>query len=308
MNKKLFLIPITLMSCFMSACTIKTEHVTLDEILSYTDEGHGYYFVYGIDEQYSTYYDLEHGVANIIKENLGEAEFVAKADGLSKNNSNRKVQYHLQLDTPHHKMDYFTIYIYEDGMIDACSIGSGWPISPMDQYTTYRIDKENASKIIDKTIERKQEVQALLDAERKEAEEYATFENFFAEYAKQENKMVYYYYLGPSNGYRHLNQYSHCITDKDGDISEDLMGLEYQFVEGYLEVDTNNDAIGVSAKDRWNIYIDTHRGNGYMCYVYQSAYTGHDTIEKYFTVNKEKLDALNDKLSKIVEKETKESK
>ena len=45
-----------------------------------------------------------------------------------------------------------------------------------------------------------------------------------------------------------------------------------------------------------------------MCYVYQSAYTGHDTIEKCFTVNKEKLDALNDKLSKIVEKETKENK
>lgn len=48
MNKKLLLIPITLMSCFMGACTYDVKHVGINEILDYSLDSTGYFFIYGL--------------------------------------------------------------------------------------------------------------------------------------------------------------------------------------------------------------------------------------------------------------------
>ena len=81
------------------------------------------------------------------------------------------------------------------------------------------------------------------------------------------------------------------------------MGLEYQFEEYRINVDSEQNII-VHANSNWFMLIDYTSGNGYMQYAYEvpSPIGGVDCITKYFTVNRSKLNALNDKLSDLVQK------
>lgn len=299
MNKKLLLIPITLMSCFMGACTYDVKHVGINEILDYSLDSTGYFFIYGLGNDYDTYNDYEHAVANIIRNNIGEVGAGKKADGLSDVGNGRQMEYRFQTSTTHNRMYYFTIYIYEDGTMDTYAGGSSFSfVGPKDQYTTYKISEESATKIIDKTIERKEECDAIILADRARAKEYATFENFFNEFNKKENSRIYYREkeYAPRSQPHNLE---HIIEDKDGDILEDIMGLEYQDQEEYTYV-SGTSTISLFIDTNWQLHIDYTNGHGYMYYAFDATITEVDCIEKYFTVNKEKLDTLNDKLLKII--------
>ena len=311
MNKKLFLIPITLVSCFMSACTMETKHIPIEDILKYSDESVGNFYIEDPDKDYGSYQDYKHSIASILKDNLNEAEFVARTACLSGYNNIKTVQYRFNTSNKHEKMDFFMISVYENGVIDTYACGSGYPFAPKDQYTTYKIEKEKAKTIFNTAVEEVEKRETLKAEEKAQAEEYTTMDNFFSEYSKQQPKRINYHYQGSSKGYKHLEKYSYVIYDKDGDIYEDILGLECQIVnpeKGYLEVSGYENIVLTAVEqpgERWSILIDRNNGNGYMYYFHDSDYYGGFSIEKYFTVNKEKLNALDDKLYEIVLKENK---
>ena len=307
MNKKLLLLPVILMSSFMSACGIRTERISLDEILDYAKESHSPYYCvsdktddFGFN--YELYADYGFSIYDIIKTNLVGATLVGKVDGYTGSYNSKSVEYRFDTPKQHKKMDYFTIYVYDDGTVNTYAGGSGWPFCPKDQYTEYQISKEAANKIIDDTRAVVEENEAIKEEKQNEAKEYATFENFFKEYAKKENASIDYRLRTEYNG--RYNQYykTYTIDDKDGDVLEDLMGLEYQFEEYRINIDSEQNII-VHANSDWFMIIDSTSGNGYMQYAYEipSPIGGVDCITKYFTVNRSKLNALNDKLLNLVD-------
>ena len=313
MNKKLLLIPITLMSCFMSACGIHTEHIALGEMLGYVKECNSpYYRVsdkydYGFDYS-DLYVDYDYSIYNIINTNLVDATLVGRTDGYTGSYNSKSVEYRFETQKFHKKMDYFTINVYDDGTVNTHASGSGWLFYPKAQYTEYQISKEAANKIINDTKAVVKEYEAIKEEKQNEAKEYATFENFFKEYAKKENTSINYRLLAEYDGHygRYFNEYT--IDDKDGDVLEDLMGLEYQFEEYRINIDSEQNII-VHANSDWFMLIDYTSGNGYMQYTYEvpSPIGGVDCITKYFTVNRSKLNALTDKLSKLVDNQNKEN-
>ena len=310
MNRKLLLLPITLMSCFMSACSIGTGHITLDEMMNYHRESNFCYYrvccdnsdEYGFASYSELYTDYDYSISEIIKTNIVDAEYVSKADGYSPYRLDHKyVEYRFETPTQHKRMDYFTITVFNDGMVETYAGGSGWLIFPKDQYTIYQISEESANKIISNIETTIEEIESIREKNRKEAEEYATLENFFNEYAKQENAFIRYSTRVETNSRNGVSREEYTIDDKDGDVIEDIMGLEFQFVDEYLGMgDVTN--IEVRATDDWYLRIDCYTGNGYMLYAYEvpASIGGGECIQKYFAVNKGKLDTLDEKLSKIV--------
>ena len=307
MNKKLLLLPVILMSSFMSACGIRTERISLDEILDYAKESHSPYYCvsdktddFGFN--YELYADYGFSIYDIIKTNLVGATLVGKVDGYTGSYNSKSVEYRFDTPKQHKKMDYFTIYVYDDGTVNTCASGTGWFFYPKDQYTEYQISKEAANKIINDTKAVVEENEAIKEEKQNEAKEYATFENFFKEYAKKENASIEYRLLDGYND--HFGHYfkTYTIDDKDGDVLEDLMGLEYQFEEYRINIDSEQNII-VHANSDWFMIIDSTSGNGYMQYAYEipSPIGGVDCITKYFTVNRSKLNALNDKLLNLVD-------
>ena len=222
MNKKLFLIPITLMSCFMSACTYRTPHVSLNEILTLATDKTGYYY---INDDY--YRDFNEGVFNILKTNLEDAEL----DGNKYYESGYKTDsifYSFNIGNKYKKMEYFSIQVYVTGYVETHVTGSGWFIAPESQTTLYTIDKEKANKLFQEVTEYTAQIEAEVQAEKQAALEKNTLEKFFTTFSNMKYRHVEYMkkreeYGEPRLGYEH-----YIITDKDGDILEDLTNLEYE--------------------------------------------------------------------------------
>ena len=119
MKKKLILLPILLVPCFLSACDYRTEHIKLQEILDIND-GHDsrIYVTEGIAETNYEYFDnIDYDLSayKIFQENLKDAELVGLTDGLG--NINEFVSYSFNLNDKYKKMSSFFIYTYKDGTV-----------------------------------------------------------------------------------------------------------------------------------------------------------------------------------------------
>ena len=289
MNKKLFLIPITLMSCFMSACTYRTPHVSLNEILTLATDKTGYYY---INDDY--YRDFNEGVFNILKTNLEDAEL----DGNKYYESGYKtdsILYSFNIGNNYKKMDYFSIQVYATGYVETHVTGSGWFIAPESQTTLYTIDKEKANKLFQEVTEYTTQIEAEVQAEKQAALEKNTLEKFFTTFSNMKYKHVEYMkkreeYGEPRLGYEH-----HIITDKDGDILEDLTNLEYEDMgdkDYYSFDDTSMLRIELDDEDNSMLQISEYSQIACLYCNYVSKYNGLCTAGQYFSVNKDKLNNL----------------
>ena len=289
MNKKLFLIPVTLMSCFMSACTYRTPHVSLNEILTLATDKTGYYY---INDDY--YRDFNEGVFNILKTNLEDAEL----DGNKYYESGYKTDsifYSFNIGNKYKKMEYFSIQVYVTGYVETNVTGSGWFIAPESQTTLYTIDKEKANKLFQEVTEYTAQIEAEVQAEKQAALEKNTLEKFFTTFSNMKYRHVEYMkkreeYGEPRLGYEH-----YIITDKDGDILEDLTNLEYEDMgkEDYYSFDdTSMLRIELDDEDYTMLQISEYSQIACLYCNYVSKYYGLCTAGQYFSVNKDKLNNL----------------
>ena len=289
MNKKLFLIPITLMSCFMSACTYRTPHVSLNEILTLATDKTGYYY---INDDY--YRDFNEGVFNILKTNLEDAEL----DGNKYYESGYKTDsifYSFNIGNKYKKMDIFNIRVYVTGYVETHVAGSGWFIAPESQTTLYTIDKEKANKLFQEVAEYTAQIEAEVQAEKQAALEKNTLEKFFTTFSNMKYRHMEYMekreeYGEPRLGYEH-----YIITDKDGDILEDLTNLEYEDMgdkDYYRFDDTSMLRIELDDEDYTMLQISEYSQIACLYCNYVSKYYGLCTAEQCFSVNKDKLNNL----------------
>ena len=297
MKKKLLLLPTLLTSCFLGACSYRTEHIALEEFFEIrTDYDSSFIFEENNRRKEYEYFndtDYDGKVMDIIRENCSDAKLIGKKDGYKTDWRIDTLTYRFRLVDDYKKMDCFVITIYEDGDLYTYACGTGWPIGPEDQYTAYKISDEAVENIFSKANAYAEEVDNYFKEEESKAKEKATIENFFTEYSKLDKKTVTYRvearpYRGRM-GYTEFN-----IEDTDGDILEDMAALEYQASEDHSNY--GDSTFMCYASDNWSLtFSNPNYPFVYMYYMYETKY-GDRSVVQYYDVNQEKLTALDNKL------------
>lgn len=302
MKKKLLVLPIVLFSSFLGACEYRTEFIPLKDIFTIDkDDNYGYYYY----DNYE-YRDNKDGVLNILKTYTSDAEYVKRINDSSdvKRNYNVKtINYRFNISGDYKKMNYFIINAYETGDIEVRVSGAGWPMSPQDQNSLYRISEETAYELFTTVASYVEDMNAGLEQEEETAKEASKIDNFFAAYSTLENRKVTYSYSGHDSRIKRPYVREIDIPDNDGEYLELLVDLEYKrysddvtygFGE-YIHV-SSSDCIKVNANEGWHMTLDYKEATGYMYYEYKSKYQGLGSYTYYFSVNQSKINALYEKI------------
>ena len=300
MKKKILLLPITLLSSFLSACTYRTEFIPLEEIYTIDREDNAGYYYYEDTE----YCDYCCDMFNILKTYTSNAELIKKIDDSIpyRGNNIKSIYYRFYINDSFKKMDYFTITAYDTGDIEVRVSGADWPMSPENQNTLYKIDEKTTTDLFSAVASYVEDMEATLKEEEGAAEEASKIDNFFTAYSNLPNKKVTYAYIDyePRESRQRVREID--IPDKDGDILESLVGLEYKIRKdngGYIYVDSSN-SIRVAVNDGWRMTLDYMNATGFVYYEYVSKYNGPSVYSYSFTVNSIKIETLQKKLySKI---------
>ena len=302
MKKKLFLLPVVLFSSFLSACEYRTEFIPLKDIFTINkDDNYGYYY-YDHDD----YRDYKNDVLNILKTYTSDAEYVKRINDSSdfqRSYNVRTINYHLNISGDYKKMNYFIIKAYETGDIEVRVSGAGWPMSPQDQNSLYRISEEAASELFTTVASYVEDMNACLEQEKETAKEASTIDKFLAAYSTLENRKVTYSYSGHDSRIKRPYVREIDIPDNDGEYLELLVDLEYKrYGDGvtygfdeYIHV-SYSDCKKVKVNEGWCMTLDYKEATGYMYYEYKSKYQSISSYTYYFSVNQSKINALYEKI------------
>lgn len=301
MKKKLFLLPIALLSTFLGACTYRTEFIPLKDIFNIDKQNNFGYFSYKNQD----YCDYKGDISNIFKTYVGEAEVVKKIDsGISSLDYNlNKIDYRFNISGDYKKMNYFFVTAFETGDIEVRVSGAGWPMSPEDQNTLYKLNDEATGKLFQEITTYTEDMIAGLEEEKEAAKEASTIDKFLAAYSTLENRKVTYSYSGHDSKIKRPYVREIDISDKDGEYLELLVDLEYKRYsddvtygfDEYIHV-SSSDCIKVNADEGWRMTLDYKEATGYMYYEYKSKYQGLASYTYYFSVNQSKINALYEKI------------
>lgn len=296
MKKKLFLLPVVLFSSFLSACEYRTEFIPLKDIFTINkDDNYGYYYY-----DHYEYRDYKNDVFNILETYTSDAEYVKRINDSSdfqRSYNVKTITYRFNISGDYKKMNYFIINAYETGDIEVRVLGAGWPVSPQDQNSLYRISEETASELFTTFTSYVEDMNAGLEQEEETAKETSKIDNFFATYSNLEKRNVTYsYYFYDRNvKYQYVREID--IPDNDGEYLELLVDLEYKrYAEDNGIFVNNEDCIKVTINEQWHMVLDYMQATGYVYYEYESKYKGLTAYEYRFTVNQSKVDALYRKM------------
>lgn len=283
MNKKLLLLPVILMSSALSACAVKIDHVTLKEMYDTTKfSGYASYSVVIQNKGSGFGDDTDHKVFNLLKEYTYDAEMVGKINdfggfGVDRYGYNL-IEY--TFDTPYEdrKMSYFTIRIYNDGVVQTYASGTGDFIYPKEQFTAYKVSESNIDTLFEKVE------QCAKDYQRNMAAKEATIENFID---RLTYNRVNDFGLRIQTNEEPPRSFTYDFIDKNGEILNVFKEMKFETFDE--EQDVNPYAcITVAARSYWRMFIDYKSCYGYMRYQYDSALedNGYGIIEQYFRVNR----------------------
>ena len=302
MKKKLLLLPIVLFSSFLSACEYRTEFIPLKDIFTINkDDNYGYYY-YDHDD----YRDYKNDVLNILKTYTSDAEYVKRINDSSdfqRSYNAKTINYHLNISGDYKKMNYFIIKAYETGDIEVRVSGAGWPMSPQDQNSLYRISEETASELFTTVASYVEDMNACLEQEKETAKEASKIDKFLAAYSTLENRKVTFSYSGHDSRIKRPYVREIDIPDDDGEYLELLVDLEYKrysddVAYGFDEYNhvSSSDCIKVTANEGWFMTLDYKEATGYMYYEYKSKYQSISSYTYYFSVNQSKINTLYEKI------------
>lgn len=302
MKKKLLLLPVMLFSSFLAACEYRTEFIPLKDIFNIDKNGcYGYYYY---DNQ--EYTDLKDDVFKILKTYISDAEYVKRINDSSdfqRNYNVKTINYHLNISGDYKKMNYFIIKAYETGDIEVRVSGAGWPMSPQDQNSIYKISEESAAELFSTVGSYVEDMNTGMAEEKEAAKEASTIDKFLAAYSTLENRKVTYSYSGHDSRIKRPYVREIDIPDNDGEYLELLVDLEYKrYGDGvtygfdeYIHV-SSSDCIKVTANEGWFMILDYKEATGYMYYEYKSKYQSISSYTYYFSVNQSKINTLYKKI------------
>ena len=300
MKKKLLVLPIVLFSSFLGACEYRTEFIPLKEIFNIDKQGHYGYYYYDHYSDHYEYRDYKNDVLNILKTYTSDAEYVKRindSNDFQRSYNVKTISYRFNISGDYKKMNYFIINAYETGNIEVRVSGAGWPVSPQNQNSLYRISEETASELFTTFTSYAEDMSAGLEQEEETAKEASKIDNFFAAYSNLENRNVTYSYYFYDRNVKRPCVREIDIPDNDGEYLELLIDLEYKrYAEDNGIFVNNEDCIKVTINEQWHMVLDYMQATGYVYYEYESKYKGLTAYEYRFTVNQSKVDALYRKM------------
>ncbi len=300
MKKKLLVLPIVLFSSFLGACEYRTEFIPLKEIFNIDKQGHYGYYYYDHYSDHYEYRDYKNDVLNILKTYTSDAEYVKRindSNDFQRSYNVKTISYRFNISGDYKKMNYFIINAYETGNIEVRVSGAGWPMSPQNQNSLYRISEETASELFTTFTSYVEDMSAGLEQEEETAKEASKIDNFFAAYSNLENRNVTYLYYSYDRNVKRPCVREIDIPDNDGEYLELLVDLEYKrYAEDNGIFVNNEDCIKVTINEQWHMVLDYMQATGYVYYEYESKYKGLTAYEYRFTVNQSKVDALYRKM------------
>ena len=300
MKKKLLVLPIVLFSSFLGACEYRTEFIPLKEIFNIDKQGHYGYYYYDHYSDHYEYRDYKNDVLNILKTYTSDAEYVKRindSNDFQRSYNVKTISYRFNISGDYKKMNYFIINAYETGNIEVRVSGAGWPVSPQNQNSLYRISEETASELFTTFTSYVEDMSAGLEQEEETAKEASKIDNFFAAYSNLENRNVTYSYYFYDRNVKRPCVRDIDIPDNDGEYLELLVDLEYKrYTEDNGIFVNNEDCIKVTINEQWHMVLDYMQATGYVYYEYESKYKGLTAYEYRFTVNQSKVDALYRKM------------
>lgn len=295
MKKKLFLLPIALLSTFLGACTYRTEFIPLKDIFNIDKQNNFGYFSYKNQD----YCDYKGDISNIFKTYVGEAEVVKKIDsGISSLDYNlNKIDYRFNISGDYKKMNYFFVTAFETGDIEVRVSGAGWPMSPEDQNTLYKLNDEATGKLFQEITTYTEDMITGLEEEKEAVKETSKIDNFFTAYSNLGKRNVTYSYYFYDRNVKRPCVREIDVPDNDGEYLELLVDLEYKrYAENNGIFVNNEDCIKVTINEQWRMVLDYMQATGYVYYEYESKYQGLTAYEYCFTVNQSKIDTLYRKI------------
>ena len=234
MKKKLLLIPIAIMSCFITGCEYDTYFVPLYQWADQNGKtfAEPYFKVmHPEEEKTGGYRDYDNYVGKAIKGKVSNAEEVSKnfkKDIQTDSYLSYNLNCHIQ------RMEYCTIRIYENGYITTYAnaeidIISSFLGRPKDQKATYKIEEEKAKEIIEIATNRYLEIKETIEREQAELEEAAQIENVLDTFEQSEETLnIWYNYRDPSV------LYNASFPDTDRELLADLKALDYEKADDYF--------------------------------------------------------------------------
>ena len=284
MNKKLFLIPITLISCLLSSCG-SSKHIELKEYFEIKQD----YSHVMIDEE--DQYDYGHAVGDILSNYVSSAK---KQAFYSKEAKQPWMTYSFKAD----RSDFtsFAVSFYDDGKINTyCDRSSMF--SSETQKTTYKISHATFEELQKDVNARMEEVRTIFKKEEAKAKANATTDKFFEllENPKDGFKPWVDTYLDNSNQ-------SKRISNITPELIQDLKNLDYKEVEG-ANVPEEFSYIEIRASDDWQLTIYKNVPYASSYYIYGNTLT-ITSLSVVYSINEEMRSALVNRCQEMIDNHT----
>jgi len=296
MKKKLLLLPIALMSSFLSACEYEVAHVSLEEILDFGTESIENSMVW-INKKSDRDYNgkLWEIIKNYSSKVTKQDKYTNEGDIYLSYNFNPKTQLHKDFN-------YFSVDLFKDGRINTYCSGSGFTRTPKNQLTTYTLEKEDMDKLMGDIDARLEEIKQIkIDEEAKAKEKAGIYK--FLNALENPNKdyspsMIYYekeVYV--ERGMRKTR------TVQDGvklttELVDDLRNLEYKEIDKEISF-SDRTVLKCEVSNDWYLLFHEYQPYAQIHYSYDNTLI-QTSLNISYQINDTKLSELLKKIEKII--------
>ena len=234
MKKKLLLIPIALMSCFIAGCEYETYVVPLWQWLEHNGKMYsepGFSVVHPEEEKSGGYRDYEEYVCAAIKSKVLDAEDVTKN---TKNIVRTDSYVSYSLNCHIRKMEHCSINIFENGYITTYAYAETDSMyyffgRPKDQKLIYKIEEDKAKEIIEIATNRYLEIKEEIETYQAELTNAAQIGNVINTFEQSGETLNISYTHEDSASYSH-----DAFPDNNRELLAELKTIEYEEADDFF--------------------------------------------------------------------------
>lgn len=284
MNKKLLLIPMTLISCLLSGCDT-SRHIELKEYFEIKQD----YSHVMIDEE--DQYDYGHAIGDILAKYV---PYASKQVFYSKGNAQPWMTYSFKGSQD--GFTHFKVYIYKEGKINTYCLKDSM-IGRTEQETTYTIARDAIDDLQKEVDARMDEVRTIFKEEEAKAKAYATPDTFFDLLANPgENDESF------MDAYIDSTTQSKRFTNFTPELVQDLRNLDYK---EQTEVDPTGipSLFSIRANIDFAMEISAIAPHAYIYYIYDNTLTW-TTLTVWYDVSEEMRSALVNRCQEMIDNHT----
>ena len=284
MNKKLLLIPMTLISCLLSGCDT-SRHIELKEYFEIKQD----YSHVMIDEE--DQYDYGHAIGDILAK---YASYASKQTFYSKGSAQPWMTYSFKGSQD--GFTHFKVYIYKEGKINTYCLKDSM-IGRTEQETTYTIARDAIDDLQKEVDARMEEVRTIFKEEEAKAKADATTDKFFELLGNPENDFKPWV-----DAYLDDDYQSKRFTNITPELIQDLKNLDYKEVEG-KGVPEEFSHFEIRASDDWQLTIYKNIPYASLYYIYDNTLTW-TTLSVVYSINEEMRSALVNRCQEMIDNHT----